>query len=113
MNIDIFRLFRNRQLPPQNQTRKAAERQAAEQMRRLALRRLFHRAEFSGQDGLNEYDHDFTRFTVMKDLVTREMRRAMARLESAEEAADGDALQAADDPEVVSRSHDRSSASRA
>ena len=112
MNIDIFRLFRNRQLLPQNQSSKAAERQAAEHLRRLALRRLFHRQEFSGQDGLNEYDHDYTRFTVMKDLVTREMQRAMARLKNVETAANGDAVQAADDLETASGKHDRSSASR-
>jgi len=109
MIIDIFRLFRNRQLFPQNQTSKTAARQTAEQMRRLALRRLFHRQEFSGQDGLNEYDHDYTRFTVMKDLVTREMQRAMARLESAEGAADADVTQAADGLQEVSGNHDRSS----
>jgi len=113
MNIDIFRLFRKQQVA-QKPAMTAAEQQLSEKLQRLTLRRLFQRPEFSVQDGLNEYDHDYTHFTALKDLLTREMQRAMARHNVA--SAGNDVAQGADDQEAAvgshDRSHDRSSASR-
>ncbi len=46
-------------------------------LRRLALRKLFHSAGFNVRDGLDDYDQDFTEFTGLGELVTREMRRRL------------------------------------
>jgi hypothetical protein len=49
-------------------------------LRRMALRKLFHGAEFNVVDGLDDYAEDFTSFAGLGELVTGEMRR---RLEQA------------------------------
>ncbi|WP_419584961.1 DUF3306 domain-containing protein [Thiolapillus sp.] len=113
MNIDSFRLFNIRRVFQYIQTTSIAERQVSQQMQRLALRSLFQRPEFSGQDGLNEYDHDYTRFTAMKDLVTREMQQAMARRGNAGPDASAAVARAEDDLDAASGNHDGSSAGRA
>lgn len=46
----------------------------SEELRRLALRKLFHSAAFNVRDGLNDYDEDFTTFEKLGDIVTAEMR---------------------------------------
>lgn len=112
MNIGIFKLFNIRRLFP-HKPPIAAERQVSQQMQRLALHSLFQRPEFSGQDGLNEYDHDYTRFAAMKDLVTCEMQRAMARRGTAGPDASGTVARAEDGLDAAPGNHDGSSASRA
>ncbi len=40
-----------------------------------ALRDLFHTAEFNQRDGLNDYDHDYTKQRKLGDIVTSQMKR--------------------------------------
>lgn len=46
----------------------------SEELRQLALRKLFRAASFNIPDGLDDYDEDFTSFAKLGDIVTREMR---------------------------------------
>ncbi len=43
-------------------------------LRRAALRKLFHSAQFNVVDGLDEYADDFTQFETLGDIVTADMR---------------------------------------
>jgi hypothetical protein len=45
--------------------------------KKLALKSLFKNAEFGELDGLNEYDEDYTSFTGLGNVVTREMKRML------------------------------------
>ena len=49
----------------------------SEGLRRAALRRLFHGAEFNVVDGLDEYADDFTRFETLGEIVTADMRHLL------------------------------------
>ena len=49
----------------------------SEELRRLALRKLFHGAEFNLRDGLDDYDEDYTSFAKLGNIVTAEMRRRL------------------------------------
>jgi len=61
----------------------------SEQLRTLALRKLFHLPAFNVTDGLNDYDEDYTRFAGLGEVVTQEMKRMLKReLEAAEVIAD-------------------------
>ena len=69
----------------------------SEQLRTLALRKLFHQPAFNITDGLNDYDEDFTGFTSLGDTVTHEMKRMLKReLEAADRAADESTTDASD-----------------
>lgn len=46
----------------------------SEPLRRAALRKLFHSAQFNVVDGLDEYAEDFTSFESLGDIVTADMR---------------------------------------
>ena len=46
----------------------------SEELRRLALRKLFQTPSFHVRDGLDDYDDDFTRFTPLGDTITSDMR---------------------------------------
>lgn len=59
--------------------------QVSEELRRLALRRLFKMSKFNVVDGLDDYDDDFTTFAALGDIVTTDMR--FERERQAEEAA--------------------------
>jgi len=48
-------------------------------LRRLALRKLFSQQAFNVTDGLNDYDGDYTQFTGLGKVVTREMQRMLKR----------------------------------
>ncbi len=56
--------------------------QLAEQSRQLAFKKIFRQSRFSGSDGLNEYDEDYSFFTVRGDLIPTEMQQAITRLET-------------------------------
>lgn len=58
--------------------------EVSDQLRRLALRKLFHAASFNVRDGLDDYDEDFTQFDKLGGLITSDMRHQLERL-----AADG------------------------
>jgi hypothetical protein len=45
------------------------------ELKRNALRSLFQQAEFNYRDGLNDYDHDFTKQPKLGDIVTVQMKR--------------------------------------
>lgn len=47
----------------------------SEELRTLALRRLFHSPQFNLTDGLNDYDEDYTSFAKLGNVLTHEMRR--------------------------------------
>jgi hypothetical protein len=58
----------------------------AEDLRRVALRKLFRSAIFNVRDGLDDYDEDFTVYEPLGDVVTADMRHEMRRkAERAEE----------------------------
>lgn len=62
----------------------------SEQLRKMALRKLFQTAKFNIRDGLDDYDDDFRNFAALGDIVTSDMRHqqelaeARAREEQAE-----------------------------
>lgn len=58
----------------------------SEELRQLALRKLFRSAAFNLRDGLDDYDDDFTTFAKLGDIVTREMRVRQA-IDAAREKA--------------------------
>ena len=49
----------------------------SEELRNLALRKLFHAPVFNIRDGLDEYDDDFTTFEKLGDIVTADMKHQM------------------------------------
>jgi hypothetical protein len=73
----------------------------SEQLRTLALRKLFHLPAFNITDGLNDYDEDYTRFAGLGGMVTHEMQRMLKR-ELEAKAASVEEVQAAAEEEAVS-----------
>jgi hypothetical protein len=57
----------------------------SEELRRMALRQLFHSAQFNICDGLDDYDEDFTSFEKLGDIVTADMKHRMNTEEQEEE----------------------------
>lgn len=51
--------------------------EVSDSLRRMALRKLFHSAEFNIVDGLDEYAEDYTNFTALGDIITSDMRHQM------------------------------------
>ena len=49
----------------------------SEELRRLALRKLFHSPVFNVTDGLDDYAEDYTKFAKLGNIVTHDMRRTM------------------------------------
>lgn len=47
----------------------------SEELRSLALRKLFHLPQFNVTDGLNDYDEDYTQFDTLGTVLTHDMRR--------------------------------------
>jgi len=60
----------------------------SEQLRTLALRKLFHMPAFNVTDGLNDYDEDYTGFAGLGNVVTHEMKRMLQRELHAEGVAE-------------------------
>lgn len=46
----------------------------SEELRRIALRKLFHSAGFNVCDGLDDYDEDFSSFAKLGNIITSDMR---------------------------------------
>ncbi len=63
----------------------------SEDLRRMALRRLFHLPQFNVTDGLDDYDEDYTLFEGLGGTITYEMRRLLEREKDRELAAEGEA----------------------
>lgn len=47
----------------------------SDELRKLALRKLFHSSRFNICDGLDDYDEDFTKFAKLGDIITADMRQ--------------------------------------
>jgi hypothetical protein len=58
----------------------------SEPLRRAALRKLFHGAEFNVIDELDDYAEDFTSFTALGDVLTADMRH-LIEVEARKQAA--------------------------
>jgi len=62
----------------------------SDDLRRAALRKLFHGPKFNICDGLDDYCGDYTKFEPLGDIITADMRfqmeRALERLADAEES---------------------------
>lgn len=62
----------------------------SDELRNLALRKLFTAPQFNIRDGLDEYDEDFTSFEKLGDIVTSDMKHQLeveARKKLEEEAS--------------------------
>ena len=59
----------------------------SDDLRLQALRKLFNQPEFNINDGLNDYDEDFTQLPGLGNLVTHEMKRMLKRELEAEKPA--------------------------
>ena len=53
----------------------------SDELRKLALRKLFHCSRFNICDGLDDYDEDFTKFAKLGDVITADMRH-LAEMEA-------------------------------
>lgn len=73
----------------------------SEQLRTLALRKLFHLPAFNITDGLNDYDEDYTRFAGLGNVVTQEMKRMLQRELAAEKLPEDEAGSAAQPQEPL------------
>jgi hypothetical protein len=60
----------------------------SDELRNLALRKLFRAGGFNERDGLDDYDDDFTNFEKLGNVITAEMRHQMARINDAMEGDD-------------------------
>ena len=84
----------------------------SDELRNLALRKLFHAPVFNIRDGLDEYDEDYTSFEKLGDIVTcdmkhqievqeRKRREALEREEQARAEAEGEDVEDMDDEDTV------------
>ena len=64
----------------------------SEELRKVALRKLFNGAVFNQRDGLDDYDDDFTSFAKLGNIVTADMKHQMEevkkKLDAMEEEGD-------------------------
>jgi hypothetical protein len=51
--------------------------EVSDELRKLALRKLFHGVEFNVCDGLDDYDGDYTKYTKLGDIITADMKHQM------------------------------------
>jgi hypothetical protein len=80
----------------------------SEELRNLALRKLFHAPVFNIRDGLDEYDEDYTTFEKLGDIITCDMKHQIEMQEqkmreALQQENDAEALQNAEleDVEMV------------
>lgn len=74
--------------------------EVSEELRKLALRKLFSSAGFNVTDGLDDYAEDFTSFEPLGDIVTWDMK-AQQRREAERAAAEAEARAEVDGDELV------------
>ena len=60
----------------------------SDELRNLALRKLFLGGMFNTRDGLDDYDDDFTSFEKLGDIITADMRHQMEMAKEALAASD-------------------------
>lgn len=70
----------------------------SEQLRRMALRKLFHLPAFRVTDGLNDYDDDYRAFVPLGEIVTADMRFHAERLLRASMEAESESVAEASPP---------------
>ncbi len=58
--------------------------EVSDELRRLALRKLFHTATFNVRDGLDDYDDDLTQFAKLGGLITADIRHQLERVSKPE-----------------------------
>ncbi len=75
------------------------------ELRRAALRRLFHLPKYNFRDGLNDYDADYRTFVPLGDTVTADMRLKQERLEEMARRL-RDELEASNDDELAAQGMD-------
>lgn len=77
----------------------------SEELRKMALRKLFGLPMFNVRDGLDDYDDDFTKFEALGDIIPAEMKYRMEkeaeRLLADAEAAEDDGIEEIDDLDSV------------
>lgn len=75
----------------------------SEELRKLALRKLFRSAIFNDRDGLDDYDEDFRSFPALGDHITSDMKHRMEveeqRKRRAQEAETEAAAESQPEPE--------------
>lgn len=59
----------------------------SDQLRKMALRKLFRGAKFNIRDGLDDYDEDFRNFAPLGDIVTADMKHQQELAEERERQA--------------------------
>lgn len=62
----------------------------SDELRNMALRKLFLGGMFNTRDGLDDYDDDFTSFEKLGDIVTADMRHQMEMAKKALAASDAE-----------------------
>ncbi|MDH3916156.1 MAG: DUF3306 domain-containing protein [Chromatiales bacterium] len=62
----------------------------SEQLRKQALRKLFHAAKFNICDGLDDYADDYTKFEPLGDVITADMKFEMEQAMKKAMAAEND-----------------------
>jgi hypothetical protein len=72
----------------------------SDELRNLALRKLFHAPVFNIRDGLDEYDEDYTSFEKLGDIVTCDMKHQIEVQERKRREALEQEAQAAADAEL-------------
>ena len=72
----------------------------SDELRNIALRKLFHAPEFNIRDGLDEYDEDYTTFEKLGDIVTCDMKHQIEMQEQKQREALEQEQQAAAETEV-------------
>jgi len=73
----------------------------SDELRNLALRKLFKAPVFNIRDGLDEYDEDYTYFEKLGDIVTCDMKHQIEMQEQKLREAQAAEAAAAEDNEIV------------
>jgi len=73
----------------------------SDELRNLALRKLFHAPVFNIRDGLDEYDEDYTSFEKLGDIVTCDMKHQIEMQEKKLREAMEQEQQAASEAEAI------------
>ena len=78
----------------------------SDELRNLALKKLFQASVFNVRDGLDEYDEDFTKFEKLGDIITCDMKHqiemeAKKKLEREEEQESQRLLEEAEQNELL------------
>lgn len=79
----------------------------SDELRKLALRKLFRSSVFNIRDGLDEYDEDYTTFEKLGDVVTADMKHQLEIQEQKlREAMEAEAESLEDDPDALEEIED-------